>query len=60
MSSEAKVGAFVIVAVVIFVYTFISVANVQLAGEKVTYRTYFTYAAGLDAGTLVRFGGLKA
>ena len=60
MSSEAKVGAFVIVAVIIFVYTFISVANVQLAGEKVTYRTYFTYAAGLDPGTLVRFGGLKA
>ncbi len=60
MSSEAKVGAFVIVAVIIFVYTFISVANVQLAGEKVTYRTYFTYAAGLDTGTLVRFGGLKA
>ena len=60
MSSEAKVGAFVIVAVIIFVYTFISVANVQLAGEKVTYRAYFTYAAGLDPGTLVRFGGLKA
>ena len=60
MSSEAKVGAFVIVAVIIFVYTFISVADVQLAGEKVTYRTYFTYAAGLDPGTLVRFGGLKA
>lgn len=60
MSSEAKVGGFVIVSVIIFVYTFISVANVQLAGDKVTYRTYFTYAAGLDTGTLVRFGGLKA
>ena len=60
MSSEAKVGTFVVVAVIIFVYTFISVANMQLAGKKVTYRTYFTYAAGLDTGTLVRFGGLKA
>lgn len=60
MSKEAKVGLFVIVAIVIFIYTFISVANVQLAGDKVTYRTYFTYAAGLDPGTLVRFGGLKA
>ena len=60
MSSEAKVGTFVIVAVIIFFYTFISVANVQLAGKKITYRTYFTYAAGLDTGTLVRFGGLKA
>ena len=60
MSSEAKVGTFVVVAVIIFVYTFISVANMQLTGKKVTYRTYFTYAAGLDTGTLVRFGGLKA
>ena len=60
MSNEAKVGTFVIVAVIIFVYTFISVANVQLAGNKVSYRTYFTFAAGLDTGTLVRFGGLKA
>ena len=60
MSNEAKVGAFVIVAIIIFVYTFISVANVQWAGEKVRYRTYFTYAAGLDTGALVRFGGLKA
>ncbi len=60
MSSEVKVGTFVIVAVIIFVYTFISVANVQLGSDEVTYRTYFTYAAGLDPGTLVRFGGLKA
>ncbi len=60
MSNEAKVGTFVIVAVIIFVYVFISVANVQLAGGKVSYRTYFTFAAGLDTGTLVRFGGLKA
>ena len=60
MSSEAKVGTFVIVAIIIFVYTFLSVANVQLGSGKVTYRTYFTYAAGLDPGTLVRFGGVKA
>ena len=60
MSSEAKVGTFVIVAIIIFVYTFISVANVQLGGENVTYRAYFTSAAGLDPGTRVRFGGLKA
>ena len=60
MSSEAKVGTFVIVAIIIFVYTFISVANVQFGSDKVTYRTYFNYAAGLDPGTLVRFGGVKA
>ena len=60
MSSEAKVGAFVVVSLSVFVYTFITVANKQLAGEKVTYKTYFTFAAGLDPGTAVRFGGLKA
>ena len=60
MSSEAKVGAFVVVSLIVFVYTFITVANKQLAGEKVTYKTYFTFAAGLDPGTAVRFGGLKA
>ena len=60
MSSEAKVGGFVVVSLIIFVYTFIRVANKQLAGEKVEYKTYFTFAAGLDPGTAVRFGGLKA
>jgi phospholipid/cholesterol/gamma-HCH transport system substrate-binding protein len=60
MSNEAKVGAFVIVALMIFVATFISVANVQLAGEKVNYKTYLHFAGGLDSGDVVRFGGLKA
>ena len=60
MSNEAKVGAFVIVALIIFVATFISVANVELAGEKVSYKTYFDYAGGLESGHTVRFGGLKA
>ncbi len=60
MSNEAKVGGFVVVSLIIFVYTFITVANKQLAGEKVAYKTYFTFAAGLDPGTAVRFGGLKA
>ena len=50
----------VVVSLIIFVYTFITVANKQLAGEKVAYKTYFTFAAGLDPGTAVRFGGLKA
>lgn len=60
MSNEAKVGAFVIVALIIFVATFISVANIEFAGEKIPYRTYFDYAGGLESGHTVRFGGLKA
>ena len=60
MSNEAKVGLFVVGALIIFVVTFLSVATIQLAGEKVPYRTYFRFAGGLDTGDTVRFGGLQA
>jgi phospholipid/cholesterol/gamma-HCH transport system substrate-binding protein len=60
MSSEAKVGLFVIVAIAIFVVTFLAVANVQLQGETIEYRTQFRYAGGVERGATVRFGGLKA
>ncbi len=60
MSNEAKVGIFVIIALIIFVVTFLSVANVQVAGEKVRYKTYFRFAGGLESGHMVRFGGLKS
>ena len=60
MSSEAKVGLFIIVAIVIFVVTFIAVANVQLQGETSEYSTEFRYAGGIERGVTVRFGGLKA
>lgn len=60
MSSEAKVGLFVIVALTIFVVTFLSVANIQLTGEKASFKTYFAYIGGLDEGGLVRYGGRKA
>jgi len=60
MSSEAKVGTVVIVALAIFVATFLQVASIRLAGEKITYRTYFAFAGGIDSGDLVRYGGRKA
>ena len=60
MSNEAKVGLFVVAALVIFVVTFLSVATIQLAGEKIPYRAHFRFAGGLDTGDAVRFGGLKA
>lgn len=60
MSSEAKVGLFVVIALSIFVATFLSVATIQLAGDKVPYTTRFRFAGGLEAGKVVRFGGLKA
>ncbi len=60
MSTEAKVGGFVILSIFLFIYTFISVANVQLRGERHVYKTYFSFAGGLEAGNIVRFAGIKA
>ncbi len=60
MTNEAKVGLLVIVALGIFVATFLTVANIQLTGETSMYRTYFSYVGGLDEGNVVRFGGRKA
>lgn len=59
MSNESKVGLLVVTVLVIFVVTFLMVANVQLTGEKVAYRTYFAYIGGLDEGNVVRYGGRK-
>ena len=60
MNTEAKVGTFVILSIILFVYTFISVANVQVRGERHVYNTYFRFAGGLEPGNVVRFAGLKA
>jgi phospholipid/cholesterol/gamma-HCH transport system substrate-binding protein len=60
MTTEAKVGTFVILSVILFIYTFISVANVKVRGERHTYKTYFRFAGGLEPGNVVRFAGLKA
>ena len=57
MSKELKVGLFVVACLVIFLATFIYVD--QLSGNRVQYRTYFTYAGGVDPGSAVRFGGMK-
>ncbi len=59
MSNETKVGLFVIVSLVIFVATFVSIANVSLRGGMTRYKTNFAFAGGLEKGAVVRFGGLK-
>jgi len=57
MSKELKVGAFVLVSLLIFLGTFMYVN--QLSGVRVPYKTYFKYAGGADPGSPVRFGGMK-
>lgn len=59
MSKELKVGAFVLSCLAIFLAVFVYVANVQLRGARVPYKTYFRYAGGVDSGSPVRFGGMK-
>jgi phospholipid/cholesterol/gamma-HCH transport system substrate-binding protein len=60
MSRELKVGAFILVCVAIFLATFLYVANIPMRGARIPYKTYFKYAGGVDPGSPVRFGGMKA
>jgi len=60
MSRELKVGMFVLTSLLIFLGAFVYVANVQLRGVRTPYKTYFNYAGGVDPGSAVRFGGMKA
>jgi phospholipid/cholesterol/gamma-HCH transport system substrate-binding protein len=57
MSKELKVGLFVLSSLLILLATFVYVD--QLSGVRIPYKTYFKYAAGVDPGSLVRFGGMK-
>jgi len=57
MSKELKVGAFVLVSLLILLGTLVYVD--QLSGVRVPYRTYFRYVGGVDPGSQVRFGGMK-
>ena len=57
---QIKVGALVVVAVVLFLSALMFVGGVNLLRKKrVTYTAYFKFAGGLEPGTFVRFGGLK-
>jgi phospholipid/cholesterol/gamma-HCH transport system substrate-binding protein len=58
MSKELKVGAFVLASLLILLGTLVYVD--QLGGVRVPYKTYFKYAGGVDPGSQVRFGGMKA
>jgi phospholipid/cholesterol/gamma-HCH transport system substrate-binding protein len=59
LTTEAKVGAFVLASLLILTSTVVYLANVQFRGGKVPYRTYLRYAGGLEAGAPVLFGGIK-
>ena len=58
MSTEAKVGAFVLGCFSVLAFTVIYLINAQLGGHAVPYRTYLRYAGGLEPGASVLFGGI--
>ena len=59
MTTEAKVGAFVLGCFSILALTLIYLINAQFGGHTVPYRTYLRYAGGLEPGASVLFGGIS-
>ena len=59
MTTEAKVGAFVLGCFSVLAFTLIYLINAQLGGHMVAYRTYLRYAGGLEPGASVLFGGIN-
>jgi len=60
VTTETKVGAFVLGCCAILAITVVYLVNAQLSGQAVGYRTYLRYAGGLEPGASVLFGGIKA
>jgi phospholipid/cholesterol/gamma-HCH transport system substrate-binding protein len=60
VTTEAKVGAFVLGCFSILAFTVIYLMHAQFGGNTVPYRTYLRYAGGLEPGASVLFGGINA
>jgi phospholipid/cholesterol/gamma-HCH transport system substrate-binding protein len=59
VTTEAKVGAFVLGCFSILAFTLIYLVNAEFSGHTVPYRTYLRYAGGLEPGASVLFGGIN-
>ena len=59
MTTEAKVGAFVLGCFAVLAFTVIYLMHAQFSGDAVPYRTYLRYAGGLEPGASVLFGGIN-
>jgi ABC-type transporter Mla subunit MlaD len=59
MTTEAKVGAFVLSCFAVLAFTVIYLLNAQCSGGTVQYRTYLRYAGGLEPGASVLYGGMN-
>jgi phospholipid/cholesterol/gamma-HCH transport system substrate-binding protein len=59
MTTEAKVGAFVLACASVLAFTIVHLVNAQLSGHTVPYRTYLRYAGGIEPGAQILFGGIN-
>ena len=59
MTTEAKVGAFVLGCFSILAFTLVYLINAEFSRDTVPYQTYLRYAGGLEPGASVLFGGIK-
>jgi len=59
MTTEAKVGAFVIASVLILASAIYFVHTTQTVRGQIPYTTHLRYAGGLAPGAAVLFGGIK-
>jgi phospholipid/cholesterol/gamma-HCH transport system substrate-binding protein len=58
VNTEAKVGTFVIVCLILFSVTVYFVGNEQWGRHTTPYKTYLRYAGGVAQGSEVLFGGI--
>ena len=58
MNTEAKVGTFVIVCLILLGVTVYYVGNEQWGHHLTPYATYLSYAGGVAPGSVVLFGGI--
>lgn len=57
-STEAKVGAFIVICAAVLAVTIYYVNKSEFRGKQVPYRMYLHYAGGVEPGTTVLFGGI--
>jgi phospholipid/cholesterol/gamma-HCH transport system substrate-binding protein len=60
VTTEAKVGTFVLACAAVLAGTLIYLLNAQSRCGGVPYKTYLRYAGGLEPGGSVLFGGIRA
>jgi phospholipid/cholesterol/gamma-HCH transport system substrate-binding protein len=59
VTTEAKVGAFVLGCFSILAFTIVYLVNAEFSRDAVPYQTYLRYAGGLEPGASVLFGGIN-